>query len=282
MLDVWPTGGAGGSRASRLVAGTRRAEDVGRNGTERLDLVVPDVHVARRARRGRVDQQRRQVVVGRTAAAHGERHVRSGRDSAWRGVSGEHSDRRTGVSFRTYAAERTVVPHVAANADDVPRRWCRQTYTRPVALVRWPAAAPERNIAEPDGVRLTAPCAPTRQRANAPTHQRTNAPTRQRANAPTRQRANAPTRQRASAPTRQRANAPTRQPTNPPTHQPTNPPTHQPTNRLLVCSSARLLVCSSARSLVCSLSRLLARSLACSLARSSLPRPFAASRSRAR
>ena len=82
--------------------------------------------------------------MGRTAAAHGERHVRSGRDSAWRGVSGEHSDRRTAVSFRAYAAERTAVPHVAADADDVPRRWGRQTYTRPVALVCWPAAAPER------------------------------------------------------------------------------------------------------------------------------------------
>ena len=55
VLDVWPTGGAGGSRASRLVAGIRRAEDVGLNGTKRLDLVVPDVHAARRDRRSRVD-----------------------------------------------------------------------------------------------------------------------------------------------------------------------------------------------------------------------------------
>ena len=159
VLDVRPTGGAGGSRAGRLVTGIRRAEDVGRNGTERLDLVVPNVHAARRARRGRVDQERRQVVVSRAAAAHGERHVRAACDSAWCGVSGEHGDRRTGMPFRAYAAERAIVPHVAANVDDVPRRWGRQTYTRQVALVRWPAAASERNISEPDGVRLTAPCA---------------------------------------------------------------------------------------------------------------------------
>ena len=59
LLDVWPTGGAEGSRASRLVAGISRAEDVGLDGTKRLDLVVPDVHAARRGRRGRVDQERR-------------------------------------------------------------------------------------------------------------------------------------------------------------------------------------------------------------------------------
>ena len=44
LLDVWPTGGAEGSRASRLVAGISRAEDVGLDGTKRLDLVVPDAH----------------------------------------------------------------------------------------------------------------------------------------------------------------------------------------------------------------------------------------------
>ena len=42
LLDVWPTGGSRGSRASRLVAGISRAEDVGLDGTERLDLVVVD------------------------------------------------------------------------------------------------------------------------------------------------------------------------------------------------------------------------------------------------
>ena len=54
LLDVLPTGGAEGSRASRFVARVDRAEDVGLDGTERLDHVVPDVHAARRSRRRRV------------------------------------------------------------------------------------------------------------------------------------------------------------------------------------------------------------------------------------
>ena len=48
LLGVWPTGGAEGSRASRLEARISRAEDVGLDGAKHLDLVVPDVHAARR------------------------------------------------------------------------------------------------------------------------------------------------------------------------------------------------------------------------------------------
>ena len=93
------------------------------------------------------------------AAAHGEFHVRSDCDSPWCGVSGEHSDRRIGVSFRANAAERAVVPYIATDTDDAPRRGGRQTHTRPIALVPRPAAAPERNVSQPDGVWLTPPCA---------------------------------------------------------------------------------------------------------------------------
>ena len=93
------------------------------------------------------------------AAAHGEFHVRSGCDSPWRDTSGEHSNRRTSVPFRANAAGRVIVPHVAADADDAPRRGSRQTHTRPVALVPRPAAASERNVSQPDGVRLTPPWA---------------------------------------------------------------------------------------------------------------------------
>ena len=46
LLGVWPTGGAGDSRESRLVAEVGRAEDVDLDGTEHLDLVMPDVHAA--------------------------------------------------------------------------------------------------------------------------------------------------------------------------------------------------------------------------------------------
>ena len=92
-------------------------------------------------------------------AAHGELHVRSGCDSPWRGVRGEHGDRRIGVSFCADTAKRTVALHVAADADGAPRRGGRQTHTRPTALVPRPAAAPKRNAAQPDGVRLTSPCA---------------------------------------------------------------------------------------------------------------------------
>ena len=67
-------------------------------------------------------------------AAHGELHVRLGCDSPWRGVRGEHSDRRIGVSFCADTAKRTVASHVAADADGVPRRGGRQTHTRPAAL----------------------------------------------------------------------------------------------------------------------------------------------------
>ena len=93
------------------------------------------------------------------AAAHGELHVRSGCDSPWCDTGGEHSYRRTSVPFRSNAAERAIVPHVAADADDVPRRGGRQIHTRPDALTLQPAAASERNAAQPDGVRLTPPCA---------------------------------------------------------------------------------------------------------------------------
>ena len=55
LLDVWPTGGAGNSRAGRLEAEVRRAGDMDLAGTERLDLVVPDVHAARGGWRGRID-----------------------------------------------------------------------------------------------------------------------------------------------------------------------------------------------------------------------------------
>ena len=55
LLDVWPTGGAGGSIASRLLAEVGRAEDVDLDGAERLDLVMPDMHAARCGWRGRVD-----------------------------------------------------------------------------------------------------------------------------------------------------------------------------------------------------------------------------------
>ena len=39
---------AGGSRASHIVAEVGRTENVDLDGTERLDLVMPDVHEARR------------------------------------------------------------------------------------------------------------------------------------------------------------------------------------------------------------------------------------------
>ena len=55
-------------------------------------------------------------------ATHGELHVRSGCDSPWRDVRGEHGDRRIGVSFCANTAKRAVVPYVAANADNAPRR----------------------------------------------------------------------------------------------------------------------------------------------------------------
>ena len=55
LLDVWPTDGAEGSRASRLVAEVGRAEDGDLDGTERLDLVMPDVYAARCGWRGRFD-----------------------------------------------------------------------------------------------------------------------------------------------------------------------------------------------------------------------------------
>ena len=76
------------------------------------------------------------------AAAHGELHVRSGCDSPWRDTSGEHSNRRTSVPFRSNMAERAVVPHVAADADDVPRRGGWQAHARPGALVLRPAPRP--------------------------------------------------------------------------------------------------------------------------------------------
>ena len=68
---------------------------------------------------------------------------------------GEHGDRCTSLPFRANAAERSVVPHVAADTDNIPRRGGRQVHTRPDALVRRSAAAPERNATQPDGVRLT-------------------------------------------------------------------------------------------------------------------------------
>ena len=55
LLDVWPTGGAGSSRASRLEAEVRRTGGMNLDSAERLDLVMTDVHAARGGWRGRVD-----------------------------------------------------------------------------------------------------------------------------------------------------------------------------------------------------------------------------------
>ena len=55
LLDVWPTGGAGSNRASRLEAKGRRAGNVNLDSAERLDLVVPEVHSTRGGWHGRVD-----------------------------------------------------------------------------------------------------------------------------------------------------------------------------------------------------------------------------------
>ena len=55
LLSVWPTGGAGRDRASRLEAKVRRAGNVDLNSAERLDLVESNVYATQGGWRSRVD-----------------------------------------------------------------------------------------------------------------------------------------------------------------------------------------------------------------------------------